>query len=365
MSQLLDAVTAGDFDSVTRLLDGEADVNEEMEGLWVTVLDNAAWYGQSEMVELLLNRGAKFDTPVRLYTGLTIFQLAVQDEYLEIVNLMIKKGVNVNAPAGRLSGRTALQAAAAVGNEEIVELLISKGAEVNAPAGKVNGRTALQAAIELVNQDGMAEKALRIVKLLLDNYKSPVETKVSPDKSKESPVKSKESLVKAKDSHGQNALHTLCQQKPTPSVTRLLDLLVPCCTPDVINARDRSGSTSLHIAVREKNDTAVKLFVQKGVNVDAKDNAGRTALQISFPDHATGITKILLKQGARTDCLEWKDLKTLQNLCGCAGDDIFVLRDDMTDGTTVVNNTDTFNEYQNPLFDSPSISFRGYVAGGQ
>lgn len=463
MSLLLDAVRRCDLGQVTRLLKNGAEINAEMEGSWVTVLDEAAFWGHTEMVQLLINHGANLDTPVRSDTRMTVFQNAVNDEYEVIVELMIQAGADVNAPAGERGGRTALQAAvmkgnmalvellldsearidalgaerggrnalqaaAGSGNKTLVELLIKRGADVNAPAVERAGRTALQAAAEngklsLVefligvgaDIDAPAGKydgrtALQaaagrghdtIVELLLSKKANPNappgETdgktalraaidwngylqgaRDNDDNEKQDHrfrvvkllLDAKAIGHEVKDSEGRNALHALClggTGVTLPFDPRILNLLLPISTPRVLNAKDFSGSTPLHCAVRQKNRAAVELLLQKNLNLEIKDNSRRTVLQIAFPDNGidvvaddddnSDIPKLLLKYGARTDGLLLNDLPTLQQLCGNRQGDIVILRDDMTKGTNVASALGDVTYVSNTSFDSPSIYF--------
>lgn len=553
MSSLLDAVAEQDYDKAKLLLDGGADVNAELEGQWVTVLDRAAYYDDYKMVKLLIDHGVNLDTPVRSGTGMTVFQNVVYHEYEELVRLMIDAGADVNAPAGgstggstgrtalqtavlehnmvlvkllldsgadinapgsrirgpaalwpavssrgrhfsiwegvginrpvvelpgctalqaatqsghksivkllidagadvnapgsdtggstalqaaagsrdmalvkflvergadinapaeeqsgrtalqaaaehgdaplveflinskanvnapaaRHDGRTALQAAAERGYEKVVKLLLSKGALPNAPAGEINGKTALRAAIDLRNRfagmdtvDERRDRKLRMVKLLLGGGAVGHETK---------------------DSEGRNALHTVCLAGTEGFDPRILEILLPTSTPRALNAKDFSGSTPLHCAVRRANLIAVSYLIQKNANLEIKDNSGRTVLQIAFlsigdvapipfadtdtdADAEAAVVPVavaktysdiavcLLKSGARTDGLLLEDLPTLWRLVGDGllvedlRQNIVILSDDMTQGTTVAIDPKIVTDPDDPV-DSPSIYF--------
>ena len=51
-----------------------------------------------------------------------------------------------------------------------------------------------------------------------------------------------------------------------------------------MNARDKDGSTSLHLASLGRVLETVRLLIEHGANVDADDNLGRTALQITLKE---------------------------------------------------------------------------------
>src|SRR6266536_1758486 len=67
---------------------------------------------------------------------------------IEIVQYLLERGADVNAPAHDDAGMTALQAAAIQGYLPIALWLLQEGADVLAPGAKKNGRTALDGAAE-------------------------------------------------------------------------------------------------------------------------------------------------------------------------------------------------------------------------
>jgi hypothetical protein len=95
-------------------------------------------------VQMLLNAGAKVDTPTR--TGDTALILATKIGNRQICKILLKRGADVNAAPGRETRMTALQAAAECGQRGLISLFIYANAKINAPGNLVQGRTALQAA---------------------------------------------------------------------------------------------------------------------------------------------------------------------------------------------------------------------------
>lgn len=252
MNRLLDAVRRCDVSEVGRLLDEGADINAEMEGSWVTVLDEAAFWGHDEMVQLLIHRGANLDTPVRSDTRMTVFQNAVHDEYEEIVRLMIQKGVDVNAPAGERGGRTALQAAVMKGNMALVKLLLDSGAHVDAPGAERGGRNALQAAASSGNR--------ALVELLI-KWKADVN-------------------APAVERAGRTALQAAAENGKLPLVEFLIDAGADLDAP----AGEYDGRTALQAAAGRGHDTIVELLLLKGADPNAPpgETYGKTALRAAI-----------------------------------------------------------------------------------
>ncbi len=63
-----------------------------------------------------------------------------------------------------------------------------------------------------------------------------------------------------------------------------------------IDAKDESGETSLHLAVREGNLIVAKALVDRGADVNAKNKCGKTPLDLAETDD---LVKLLRKHGAK------------------------------------------------------------------
>ncbi|KAI4864994.1 ankyrin repeat-containing domain protein [Hypoxylon rubiginosum] len=60
------------------------------------------------------------------------------------------------------------------------------------------------------------------------------------------------------------------------------------------NVKDESGSTVLHLAVKNQNYEMVKLLLEYGANPNAKDNSGSTPLNYAAHGREDGIVQLLL-----------------------------------------------------------------------
>ncbi len=118
---LRDAVRSGDLAAVKALLDAGADVNER-DQLGATPLLDAAWYGNEQIVRLLVEGGARVDA-THDEGGSTPLDYAVLRGNEAIVHLLLERGAK---------SKKALHTAAGHGRTEIVRLLIASGMPVDA-----------------------------------------------------------------------------------------------------------------------------------------------------------------------------------------------------------------------------------------
>ncbi|PSN59534.1 ankyrin [Corynespora cassiicola Philippines] len=114
----------------------------------------------TQLVELLLKRGADIHLPAKGTIRRTSLQTAVEVGDYRICEILLNLGAKVNAPAAPRGGRTALQLAAISGNLKIACLLLNEKAEVDAPAAVADGYTAIEGAA--------LHNRLDMVQLLLD-----------------------------------------------------------------------------------------------------------------------------------------------------------------------------------------------------
>jgi ankyrin repeat protein len=153
LRQLQDAVLRGQTDMVTLLLERGADANAETAN-GGTLLHDAALKGHAEIVQLLLAHGAKIDA-VNAAGGTALHDAAIGGR-LRVAELLLAKGAAINARDTE-SGATPLHLAASWGRDEMVEFLLARGA--NAKATDKSGATPLKAAIS--HDQPLAAGALR------------------------------------------------------------------------------------------------------------------------------------------------------------------------------------------------------------
>jgi hypothetical protein len=165
-------------------------------------LDEAAYYGRTDMVQLLLERGWE----VKGTKGAAALGAAACYGYTDIVQLLLSRGVDVNAPAAQ----SALGWASYSGHTDTVKILLEAGADVNTPAQIDTGGTPLMLAARRGHVD--------IVKLLLSHhadvrFKSERgETALSLAKQRENPVQKGDAVGR----EGDIAKEGYAASDPTP-----------------------------------------------------------------------------------------------------------------------------------------------------
>lgn len=139
---LLEAVKSRNIAVVrTVLANASSEITTEInatQGDGATALHWAAYWGELEIVDLLLGRGAKAD--VADDHGITSLWLAAANNAPDIVGRLLTSGGNANA--AHSSGETALMAASRTGNHAAVRHLLAAGARVDAQE-RARGQTAL------------------------------------------------------------------------------------------------------------------------------------------------------------------------------------------------------------------------------
>lgn len=152
------AASEGHKDVIILLLENHADVNQ-ISRTGASALQAAAFDENIEIVQLLLEYGADINDQgghdgnalqAAAYCGSIEsgwygkeLQAAAFEGKKEIVQLLIDHGAKVDAQGGYFGN--ALQAAASKGDKEVVQLLVDHGAEINAQGGMFGN--ALQASI--------------------------------------------------------------------------------------------------------------------------------------------------------------------------------------------------------------------------
>ena len=123
---LISAASAGDVEVASRLLDEGANIDELTS--MGTALHAASLRGHTEMVRLLIRRGAKLDAEHRLLG--TPLHAAARFNNVAVVNVLVAAGAKLEVLNNH--GYTAIQIAVLEGRLEAVQALIDLGANVNA-----------------------------------------------------------------------------------------------------------------------------------------------------------------------------------------------------------------------------------------
>ena len=138
--QIHRASADGQADSVKQAVTDDPSLVQSKDVDGYTPLHHAAIGGHAEVVEVLIESGAKLDGVGS--RGETALFLASSAGNAEVVELLAKNGADPNKASA--DGKTPLPKAAMAGHAEVVEVLLGAGAD--ATAKDRSGRTALELA---------------------------------------------------------------------------------------------------------------------------------------------------------------------------------------------------------------------------
>ncbi len=147
---VFEAATAGDATRVAALVDADRSLADAVAHDGYTPLGLAAFFKRRDVVQALLDRGAKPSVPSR-DQGFTPLHSAVATDAAgserDIVRLLLEAGADPNRKSRE--GGTPLHTAAFTGDLEIAELLLAHGADPSATDPK--GHTPLEVARDRKN----------------------------------------------------------------------------------------------------------------------------------------------------------------------------------------------------------------------
>ena len=141
-SEIHSAAKKGDIEAVKQLLEKDPNLLDAGNKLEQTPLLMASYGGHRELVEYLLEKGAKIDQPDAF--GATPLHMAVLGGKPEIVNLLIERGADVNIKSK--NGKIPLQMAFENDDKDCVAVFIKHGAAIDAAINPY-GRTLLHEAV--------------------------------------------------------------------------------------------------------------------------------------------------------------------------------------------------------------------------
>jgi ankyrin repeat protein len=233
-------------------------------------------------IKLLMSSGVKINDASLCEDGYTYLAKAARWAGIKTVKYLVDNGAIVNAPPSVIPGITALQAGAAAGNLEVVKFLLDIGADVNAEPSLRNGTTALEASVDVYE---LKEEHAAIFQLILD---------------------------KGADINGPRR-----QRRSKKWNSALVILITKCASPQLIQRALNTGAdvnrrgkgkgarTPLQAAAEVGNLELVKQLLEKGAKINARPSAnyGRTALQAACSGDKPNLelTQYLLKEGAEVN----------------------------------------------------------------
>jgi len=254
---LIDAVKAGDAQTVRALLKQRANVNAtEADGM--TALHWAVRANELGTVQLLLRSGANAKAANRY--GITPLSLAATNGNAAMVETLLKAGADPKAATP--DGETILMTAARSGNPDAVKAILARGVEINARE-KWQDQTALMfaaaennaAAVKVLVQAG-ADMNLHSKEWNFPEYK----------------YETNGMAVFQLPRGGWTALMFAARQNAKEAAAMLADLKAD------LNAQDPDGTTALQLAVFNVHYDLATMLLSKGADPNVQDNSGMTAL---------------------------------------------------------------------------------------
>lgn len=291
---LIHAVDSGKREIVEMLLDKGAKVDAKLEygDYHATPLILAASNGYQDLAKLLIDRGAGVDTGV--WYGNTALHYAINGEQPELVKFLVDLGANTGqTQSGEWSALQRCYTTA-----DCMKVLLEAGADLNwaEPDG-----TALYLAAYY--------NSLDVAKLIL-SYRPDLEVKCPAEKSWDA---------------GYTALH-VAASKDFPEMLKLLieagaelesktpmggtPLILAVannaegCTKALleydtdINAKDVQGDTALHCLPLPARLSIAKLLVNRGANLELRNRAGKSVLDLAIAGKDVPFVEFLLEKKA-------------------------------------------------------------------
>src|SRR6056300_1746950 len=251
---LVNAVKNGNVNTVKKLLNNGANVNQADNENGITPLLTASRNGHTEVVKLLLNKGA--DVNKAGMFGRTPLWNASGEGHTKVVKVLLgARGIDVNKVDNY--GQTPLIIASYEGHTEVVKLLLAKGADINQV--DVDGESALRAASDAGHDD--------IVKFLM----------------------AKGADVNKADNEGRTHLWIATRNGHVSTVRELLK------SKNVqVDKADKKGWTPLMIASQFGSPLCARALLKAGANVNKTKPDGVTALHVaSFNDQEDVVKELL------------------------------------------------------------------------
>ncbi len=144
MLDIFEASVLGKLEQVRNLIDRDPSLVNSYSPDGFTPVALAAYLGQKDVTEYLLEKGANVNAMAKNATGFTPLTGAIANNHAEISKILVKKGADVNHRYE--GGVSPLMEASLNGNLELVRFLLENGADPTAKTG--DGKTPMSFAKE-------------------------------------------------------------------------------------------------------------------------------------------------------------------------------------------------------------------------
>lgn len=258
---------------ISFLIEKKADINLK-NGSGTTPLHEAVRSGNLRAMDLLLSRGAEVNAQDA--KGNSVLHIGIPpDTHRQAISLLLSYEANPNLKDEH--GESPLHIVITLNRkEEILQTLLAGGADVS--IRNIDGKTPLYLAIE--------EKRIQHIPLLLV-YRSDIfaadNIGITPfEKALRENSPALLSLitletVQQSDSAGNTMLHTAIRNQGDINIIGLiLDRRA------LVNARNKEGDTSLHLAARQNDEEAGVMLISRGADIFAPNARGESPLYLAF-----------------------------------------------------------------------------------
>lgn len=280
-------------------------------------LISAVELGQLEEVKKLIECSSLYTNKAG---GDTLLHIAVKRRHKNIVDFLLKQGFNKNLCND--AGETPLDIAKNLKNDEIIALLtqsysittttstIAQVTPLPKKSKKHKDEIIIEATQSIIQQAIKKQKTLEGSLVIADHKTAETETKIIKVETTEDPKPSNSSEA---------ALFDLVA---TGSLFQLKNLL----HQSMVNCKNRSGDTLLHIAVISDQISCAKYLLAQGAELNHKNINGLTPLYLLINDlleqsyneqmmeKKFELIHLLIKNGARTDILVSDDELKIKQL---------------------------------------------------
>lgn len=274
-------------DSIIKGLIQDKNDRKSRGNLGQTALHVAALHGNDSSIRVLLQK--RLEIEARDETFRTALHLAALHGRDSVLQVLLASKCDKN-PRDEI-GWTPLHLAAQAGNTSSVFLLLQAG--VDCEARDNQERTALRVATIAKNSS--------VVRILLDQgyhgdgldgrERTAIHLAASEghDFILELLLQKSCQKIDFRDKLGWTALHAATHAKQDSAMRVLLHY------GSDVNARDPLGDTALLMAAREGNASGVRVLLEGGCDRNAKDKKGRTALHVASHENHDSVVKALLE----------------------------------------------------------------------
>nr|XP_006629224.1 PREDICTED: ankyrin repeat domain-containing protein 50 [Lepisosteus oculatus]XP_015199474.1 PREDICTED: ankyrin repeat domain-containing protein 50 [Lepisosteus oculatus] len=286
-------------DSIRTLLDNGASVNQS-DSSGRTLLANAAYSGNLDVVNLLISREANLE--IEDGHGQTALTLAARQGHTKVVNCLIGCGANINHTDH--DGWTALRSAAWGGHSEVVSALLYSGAKVD--CADADSRTALRAAAWGGHEDivlNLLQHGAEVNKADNEGRTALIAAAYMGHREIVEHLLDHGAEVNHEDVDGRTALSVAALCVPaSKGHASVVSLLIDRGAE--VDHCDKDGMTPLLVAAYEGHVDVVDLLLEGGADVDHTDNNGRTPLLAAASMGHASVVNTLLFWGAAVDSID-------------------------------------------------------------